>query len=176
MSENRVNHGDLAEVHNGIEVRIEKTYGRGVRFQASLEEGHDIDADTYKEITDKIDAFLVKREKEDRPKLKPIPIYKIEKDDRSGTRILIKSALTGVHSGNGQPIVKVGNQPARTDGYGYGGYAKDLTIEDINKFNSIQARVVAADRDHFDWVGKHGIERLKDFAEEEFEKQKAGKP
>jgi len=171
MDEKQVNHGDLVEVHNDIEIRIEKTYGRGCRFQAFLEEGHDIEADTYKEITEKIDAFIARKDKGERPKLKPIPVYKIEKDGKSGTRILIKSSVTGIHSGNGQPIVKVGNQPARTDGYTYDGYAEDLTIEDINKFNSIQARVVSANREHFDWMHDHGIDRLQEYAEKEFKKQ-----
>jgi len=142
-----------------VEVFLDNNY----RFIADPGEGNDLRADTWSNICEKISKYFDKKKQGKKKKLPPVEVFKIE--DSRGKDILLKCKVTGIHSGTGHPIVKVGEKPATQDGYCHHGYMKPMTKDQIAEWVKLRDENVKADAAYRKFLDLFDILNLGDYAQ-----------
>ena len=151
----------------GTQVFVE--YGQGIhtpQFVAEPEEGHLLTGLSYKEVIDRIDRYFALEEKRarttGRAKLAPVPVVRLARreEDVYGVFALEAGFITGIHSGNNHPIIKIGTAPAGVESYHRDGYLCELSKVEIERHEELAKTAVEAVKAYQAWVASRKIKDL----------------
>jgi hypothetical protein len=188
----------MSEVHknvtaiSGFQVDLEINYRNHSVFKSEVEEGHVIEAPDLEKLTEKIMAWC-DRQKKSKRKKHAIPLLKwtadrdviraakeggsaknrygyIRKTSETPHRF-IDCIITGLHSGNGNPIVKVGKAHAKVESFSYKtGWYRPMTDEEKTKFLDLFDIAEKAGEEFEEFRDRFEIDSLDSYAKEEVAK------